>query len=471
MLCEFFKGIFVGVIVGVKEPDFLDLPGLKDTVKRFKALLDASEKFDHVLIRGPRGAGKSFFLKIFKEHCHDLPSDIVHLNCASIHPSTVESELFGHVKGAFTGSEKNRKGFLSEAAGKGGVIVLEELNSLSLEIQAKLLVFMELFFFYPLGSEKRTDAQVRIVCTMNFESDLEVRLDVLDRFRVVLDVPPLHERRNDILTIIDKKFPELNVSNLTILILFAHNWPGNIRQLEQALFEYKATGSFPPDVVNTQYRDHLGDVFKRLIDNGLSEADIARNFPIYMGEILPYLRQPFRPDVVPASDAEDKKRKPADGILNFFQLIYGKHSIISEKHILSLEPFSRDSLVVIRSEKERIKENIRIVEKYFIENRLGMGTQEAIDSLLKALAACEEICAIEEANREKPVTAELTPSKVARYLLGEPENFPAVFKHMLIQKKQNRVADIIGVSNTTVNNWAKAIRKDEWPPQKAKRTK
>ena len=218
------------------------MPGLSREIIRFKKLLKTFPD-DHILIEGSRGTGKSFFLQIFEEH-HNGSGSIRKINCATIPQDLAASQLFGYVAGAYTGANKDTGGLIDEVNAFGkkhnkgiGLLILEELNSLSRADQAKLLVFMETSEYYPVGSWKPKKAKVKIIATSNFESEYKNRQDLIDRFGIVVDVPPLSARREDIFYFIAKKYPELRMNTYGLMHLYNHNWPGNLRDLDRYLKE------------------------------------------------------------------------------------------------------------------------------------------------------------------------------------------------------------------------------------------
>ena len=176
----------------------------------------------------------------------DQPFVVV--NCAAMPTQLLESELFGHRKGAFTGADKNQEGKFSFV--KGGTLLLDEVDTLSLEAQAKLLRTVESRIFEPIGSNESQQFQGRLIVATNqdlsvlvqqgkFRSDLYYRLNVVD-----LQVPPLRERPEEILQIAEACIEEFAASNQTVArkispevkdVLLSHSWPGNIRELRNAM--------------------------------------------------------------------------------------------------------------------------------------------------------------------------------------------------------------------------------------------
>ena len=197
-----------------------------------------------VLIKGETGTGKELFASAIQRESSRADKPFICLNCAALSESLIESELFGHKKGAFTGAATNKTG-LFEAA-DGGTVFLDEINSLPLSIQAKLLRFLESGECLAVGDTKVYQVNVRIIAATNadlnqqvkageFRRDLYYRLDV-----VPLELPPLARRLEDIEHLI-KHFMAMvadkhgidppKFSKSALAVLKAYPWPGNIREL------------------------------------------------------------------------------------------------------------------------------------------------------------------------------------------------------------------------------------------------
>ena len=201
-----------------------------------------------VLINGESGAGKEFFPKIIHAYSSRKHNKYIAVNCGAIPEGTIDSELFGHEKGAFTGAISSRKGYFEEA--DGGTIFLDEVAELPLTTQARLLRVLESGEFIKVGSSSVQKTNIRVVAATNvdmrraveegrFREDLYYRLST-----VYIAVPPLRDRGNDIL-LLTRKFsndfiekyrtPPVEFDESAKAALLAYRWPGNVRQLKNVI--------------------------------------------------------------------------------------------------------------------------------------------------------------------------------------------------------------------------------------------
>jgi transcriptional regulator with PAS, ATPase and Fis domain len=201
-----------------------------------------------VLIRGESGTGKELLAKVIHRNSDRAAGNLVCVNCAALSSSLLESELFGHVKGAYTGAHADKAGrFL---AANGGTLFLDEIGDISHETQVKLLRVLQERCFEPVGSDKTIQVDVRLVAATNrnleemiskgqFRADLFYRLNV-----VALTLPPLRERPGDLAELVffflsraaqksKKQIRQIDPSALAALE--NHPWPGNIRELENVI--------------------------------------------------------------------------------------------------------------------------------------------------------------------------------------------------------------------------------------------
>ena len=198
-----------------------------------------------VLITGESGVGKESFPQIIHQYSRRKHGQYIAVNCGAIPEGTIDSELFGHEKGAFTGAIGERKGYFGEA--DGGTIFLDEVGELPLPTQARLLRVLESGEFIKVGSSKVQKTDVRIVAATNvnltqaiaegrFREDLYYRLNT-----VPIQIPPLRERGDDVLLLFRKfaadfaekyRMPAIQLTEDAKKILLAYPWPGNVRQLK-----------------------------------------------------------------------------------------------------------------------------------------------------------------------------------------------------------------------------------------------
>jgi transcriptional regulator with PAS, ATPase and Fis domain len=201
-----------------------------------------------VLIRGETGTGKELIARAIHFNSPDAAEPFVPVNCTALPTTLLESELFGHVRGAFTGAVADRRGRFALAG--HGTIFLDEIGDTSLEFQAKLLRVLEDHSYYPLGSDIAERSRARVIAATH--RDLEAligqgsfREDLYYRLRVVeIAVPTLRERPGDLVELaqhlVGRAAEELHrplpaLSEDTIRTLLAHDWPGNVRELENTI--------------------------------------------------------------------------------------------------------------------------------------------------------------------------------------------------------------------------------------------
>jgi len=198
-----------------------------------------------VLITGESGVGKENFPKIIHAYSPRKHEKYIAVNCGAIPEGTIDSELFGHVKGAFTGAIDERKGYFGEA--NGGTIFLDEVGELPLSTQARLLRVLESGEYIKVGSSKVEKTNVRIVAATNLNMDQAIadgrfRQDLYYRLSAVpISLPPLRSRGNDILLLFRKfaadfaekyHMPAVRLTEEGKQIVLSYSWPGNIRELK-----------------------------------------------------------------------------------------------------------------------------------------------------------------------------------------------------------------------------------------------
>jgi transcriptional regulator with PAS, ATPase and Fis domain len=202
----------------------------------------------NVLVLGETGTGKELFTRAIHFNSSRRNKPFVPINCSAIPGSLLESELFGYVKGAFTGATRTKRGLFEEA--DGGTVFLDEIADLSFPLQAKLLRVIDDHEIRPLGSTQSRKVDIRFVTATNKDvilavKDGSLREDLFYRLNVVtLHLPPLRERKEDILLLarqfIKKYARELgktvrDIQTSAIKVLTDYHWPGNVRELQNIM--------------------------------------------------------------------------------------------------------------------------------------------------------------------------------------------------------------------------------------------
>ncbi len=233
-----------------------------------------------VLITGESGTGKEAFPQIIHQYSSRKHGPYIAVNCGAIPEGTIDSELFGHEKGSFTGALSDRKGYFEEA--NGGTIFLDEIGELPLATQVRLLRVLETGEFIRVGSSKTIKTDVRIIAATNVNLDKAIangqfREDLFYRLNSIpIKIPPLRERIEDIHLLFRKfaadfsekyKIPVVRLDDDAKMLLEKYRWPGNIRQLKNI----------------TEQVSIIAD--KRT----LSASDLKQFLPLHAGENLPAL--------------------------------------------------------------------------------------------------------------------------------------------------------------------------------------
>jgi DNA-binding NtrC family response regulator len=245
---------------GYSERDhYGDLLGSAPAMRKLYAQLERIEPVDYsVLIQGPTGSGKELVAREIHRHSRRSAGPMEVLDCGAIAPSLIESTLFGHVRGAFTGATTAHQGVFERA--DGGTVFLDEIGELPVELQPKLLRVLETGEVTPLGggASRRTDVRA-IAATHRDLTELVgdglFRQDLYFRLRVVaLEVPALRARREDIPDLVRHIATEVSrgdveISPATIeLFTSGYDWPGNVRELRNAISSVVALGSVPEGI-------------------------------------------------------------------------------------------------------------------------------------------------------------------------------------------------------------------------------
>ena len=252
-----------------------------------------------VLLTGETGTGKELIARAIHELSPRASGPFIRVNCGALSESLLESELFGHIKGAFTSAHENRTGRFEAA--HGGTIFLDEINSVSYQLQVKLLRVLQEHEFERVGDSKTIRVDCRIVAATNrdledeisagrFREDLYYRLNVIPVYLPALrerpeDIPDLARHFADLYASPNSKSPQ--ITNSACSVLQSHSWPGNVRELQNyveraiVLCEGEEIGAelFPPHVrglapirIGRQEENDAESLCRKLVTLGISEA-------------------------------------------------------------------------------------------------------------------------------------------------------------------------------------------------------
>lgn len=308
-----------------------------------------------VLVMGERGAGKELFAARIHYLSKRWDGPLVKVNCAAMNEALLESELFGHEAGAFTGATKKHYGRFERA--EGGTLFLDEIASASLRVQEKLLRVIEYGEYERIGGEQTRIADVRIIAAANIDLRVkaekgEFRADLLDRLAFdVVAAPPLRERREDIMLLaahfasaaageLGISFPGFSPQAAAALKI--HDWPGNVRELknaaERAVFHWAHEDSGAPiDKIIIDPFEHAFGPADKIEDpqNSASEPRLAPKTTNEAYDLRAHLNKIERDLVAEALDRHgSNQRKAADYLSLTYDQIRGlvrKHDLIADR--------------------------------------------------------------------------------------------------------------------------------------------
>ncbi len=254
-------------------PGFGGLIGISAKMQRLYKMIEKVSQHNYpVLILGESGTGKELVARSIHFMGVRQKKPFVPVDCSGLVPTLIESELFGYVKGAFTGAQHGRTGLLE--TGNGGTVFLDEIGDLPVDLQAKLLRALQEREVRPVGATERVRIDIRIIAATNRDLESAIRTggfrqDLYFRLNVVqLKLPPLRERKSDIPLLVssflekfsDPQRPIRTISEDAMRRLMAYDWPGNVRELENAVERAVALGSGP--IL------HMGDLPSNLQQGG-----------------------------------------------------------------------------------------------------------------------------------------------------------------------------------------------------------
>jgi DNA-binding NtrC family response regulator len=228
---------------------YSDIVGRSKQMQDIFEIIEGVAKSDaNILIIGESGTGKELIANAIHYNSHRAKGPFVKVNCAALPKELMESELFGHTKGAFTGATRDKEGLIARAG--GGSLLLDEIAEMPVELQPKLLRALQERVYYRLGSERPVEVDFRLISSTN-QNPMEVirsghlREDLYYRVSTItIEVPPLRERPDDIPLLADhflKKYSEKynkvveGFTQTALSAMFSYRWPGNVRELESAI--------------------------------------------------------------------------------------------------------------------------------------------------------------------------------------------------------------------------------------------
>ena len=240
------------------KPGFGGMIGVSAKMQRVYKMIEKVSQHEYpVLILGESGTGKELVAKRIHYSGIRKERPFAPVDCSSLVPTLIESELFGYVKGAFTGAMQSKQGLLEAA--QGGTLFLDEIGDMPVDLQAKLLRALQEREVKPVGSTERRHINIRIIAATNRDLESAIRTgafrqDLYFRLNVVqVKLPPLRERKSDIQLMVisflekfsDPHGPPRTISDDAMRRLIAYDWPGNVRELENAIERAVAMGSGP----------------------------------------------------------------------------------------------------------------------------------------------------------------------------------------------------------------------------------
>lgn len=282
-----------------KEISFHSIIGVSQKMKDiFDMVLTVGPTDASVLIKGETGTGKELLARAIHAESRRRDHKITCINSAALTESLLETELFGYVKGAFTGATSDRKGRLETA--DGGTLFLDEIGQMSLRLQSKMLRFLQEMLFEPVGSTESRAVNVRLLAATNLDLQEEIRAnrflsDLLYRIDVIsIRVPPLRERKEDIPPIVnhfirhyalqyDKNIEGIHPEAMDLLSMY--EWPGNVRELKNCLARSVILSKGPtlelrdfPEKIQDQRTDaspqSKDSIIRNLPENGVKIRDM-----------------------------------------------------------------------------------------------------------------------------------------------------------------------------------------------------
>jgi transcriptional regulator with PAS, ATPase and Fis domain len=345
-----------------------------------------------VIVTGESGVGKESIPKIIHQLSHRKHSKYIAVNCGAIPEGTIDSELFGHEKGSFTGATQTRNGYFEVA--DGGTIFLDEVGELPLTTQVRLLRVLENGEFIKVGSSKTQQTDIRIVAATNtnmfeairkgkFREDLYYRLSTVE-----INIPPLRNRKEDIHLLFRKfasdfalkyKMPTIKLADEAIHLLLKYRWSGNIRQLRNvaeqiSVLEHSRT------ITGDTLRNYLPDISRNLpavINVPKSESDFSNEREI-LYKVLFDMKQDLNDlkkltmEIMRSGNSQDVQKNNEGLIRKIYREEDNQDDVKNDMEVLTIQQQNDASVEII----ENTQDNYSFVEDVEEEETLSLHDKE-----------------------------------------------------------------------------------------------
>ena len=345
-----------------------------------------------VIVTGESGVGKESIPKIIHQLSHRKHSKYIAVNCGAIPEGTIDSELFGHEKGSFTGATQTRSGYFEVA--DGGTIFLDEVGELPLTTQVRLLRVLENGEFIKVGSSKTQQTDIRIVAATNtnmfeairkgkFREDLYYRLSTVE-----INIPPLRNRKEDIHLLFRKfasdfalkyKMPTIKLADEAIHLLLKYRWSGNIRQLRNvaeqiSVLEHSRT------ITGDTLRNYLPDIGRNLpavINVPKSESDFSNEREILYKVLFDMKRdlndlKKLTMEIMRSGNSQDVQKNNEGLIRKIYREEDNQDDVKSDMEVLTIQQQNDASVEII----ENTQDNYSFVEDVEEEETLSLHDKE-----------------------------------------------------------------------------------------------
>ena len=350
-----------------------------------------------VLVTGESGVGKESFPKIIHQLSHRKHNKYIAVNCGAIPEGTIDSELFGHEKGAFTGASSSRKGYFEVA--DGGTIFLDEVGELPLTTQVRLLRVLENGEFIKVGSSEVKKTNVRIVAATNLDMENAIiknkfREDLFYRLSTVeIKVPPLRSRMGDIHLLFRKfasdfgkkyNMPTVKLDDKSIKLLNNYSWRGNVRQLRNiaeqlSVLEEKREISID---LFSSYLPNLNSSLPAVINNKEKSNDFSNEREI-LYKILFDMKKDLN-DLKQITDNLKKENKNTNTVGKDIENLEELYEINSKKEVVKNKIIDLDKKEINTVDQEKIDDKYHFAEEIKEEETLSIHHKE-LELIIKAL--------------------------------------------------------------------------------------